>query len=290
MREKTVKIKETKEKLPKDKKLRKKLTLKGILTIIVVAVLIRQFFMGNYENVFTCILTLILFTIPLILDRQLGIDLPKGLEIVILLFIFAAEIQGEISSFYTKFKYWDTMLHTINGFIMAAFGFALVDIFNRSEKFVFKLSPVFLAIIAFCFSMTTGVLWEFFEFAMDTFFQKDMQKDFVVNQINSVLFNPDGLNIITHVPIESLVVNGEDWIKLYGGYIDIGLIDTMKDLFVNFIGAVVFSFIGYFYVKRRGKGKFARQFIPTIKETIPAEEMKQEKQQEKKSKKEQKEK
>ena len=71
---------------------------------------------------------------------------------------------------------------------------------------------------------------------------------------------------MNRVPIKSLIVNGEDFIAKYGGYIDVGLIDTMKDLIVNFIGAVVFSFIGFFYVKTRGKGKIAKQFIPTVKE------------------------
>ena len=78
------------------------------------------------------------------------------------------------------------------------------------------------------------------------------------------MFDPNGMNRVGHVQIESLMVNGEDWIAKYGGYIDIGLIDTMKDLLVNFIGAVVFSVIGFFYVKSRGKGKFASQFIPKV--------------------------
>ena len=30
-------------------------------------------------------------------------------------------------------------------------------------------------------------------------------------------------------------------------YLDVGIMDTMKDLFVNFIGAVVFSVFGYLY-------------------------------------------
>lgn len=244
----------------------RKLTLRGFLTAVVIAVMVRQLFMGNYENVFMGALTLILFAVPLFIDRKLGIDIPPGLEAVVLCFIFAAEILGEVDSFYTKIKHWDTMLHTVNGFLMAAVGFALVDIFNRSDKFAFKLSPFFLAVVAFCFSMTIGVLWEFFEFGMDSLFATDMQKDYIVTQINSVKFNPDGLNIVSRVPIKTLIVNGEDWIARFGGYIDIGLIDTMKDLFVNFIGAVVFSFIGFFYVKSRGKGKIARQFIPTVKD------------------------
>lgn len=248
---------------------KRRLTIRGVLSALVVATLIRQAFVGHFENVFLCVLTLILFCIPLFIDRRLGIDLPPALEGIIYCFIFAAEILGEINSFYTRIPYWDTMLHTINGFLMAAIGFALVDIFNRSEKFTFKLSPLFLAVVAFCFSMTVGVLWEFFEFFMDTRFATDMQKDWIVHTINSVMFQPEGLNIVVHKPIESLIVNGEDWIALYGGYIDIGLIDTMKDLLVNFIGAVCFSIIGFFYVKRRGKGKVARQFIPTVHEIEP---------------------
>ena len=82
--------------------------------------------------------------------------------------------------------------------------------------------------------MTVGVLWEFFEFGMDQFFGTDMQKDFLVSAINSVTLNPDGLNSVVHLPVESLVVNGQDWMQFPGGYIDIGLIDTMKDLMVKF--------------------------------------------------------
>lgn len=254
---KIIKIKENKK---------RRLTIRGILSILVAAVAVRSFLAGNYENLFTCILTLLLFCVPLYIDRRLRIDLPPTLEAIIYLFIFAAEIQGEIGSFYTKYPGWDTMLHTTNGFLMAAIGFALVDIFNRSERFSMKLSPFFLAIVAFCFSMTVGVLWEFFEFGMDWFFHMDMQKDFFVNTINTVALNPDGLNIVEHIPIESLIVNGEDWLSMYGGYLDIGLIDTMKDLFVNFIGAVVFSVIGFLYTKHRESGSFAEKFIPKIRE------------------------
>lgn len=246
------------------KEKKRRLTVRGILSLLVLLSIVRQFFLHNYEGIFVGILTLILFGIPTFIERKTDIDLPPVLEGIIYCFIFAAEILGEIASFYTKIPYWDTMLHTINGFLMAAIGFALVDIFNRSDRFSVKLSPLFLAIVAFCFSMTVGVLWEFFEFAMDTYFGTDMQKDWIVTAINSVKFDPNGLNVVHHIDIDSLVVNGEDWISKYGGYIDIGLIDTMKDLLVNFIGAVVFSIIGFFYVKSRGKGKFASQFIPKV--------------------------
>ena len=245
--------------------IRHKLTLRGILSAIVIAILVRNAFTGNYENVFTCALTLILFCVPIMLDRMLTIDIPRGLDWVVLFLIFDAEILGEMSSFYTRVPHWDTMLHTTTGFLMAAIGFVLVDIFNRADRFMLKLSPVFLALVSFCFSMTIGVFWEFFEFFMDSNFHTDMQKDFIVGHIDSVTFDPNGLNIVEHVKIESLVVNGEDWMALYGGYIDIGLKDTMKDLIVNCIGAAIFSAIGFFYVKNRGEGKFAKQFIPTLK-------------------------
>lgn len=234
------------------------------LRLLVILMMILQIFNRNYENVFLCVLTLVLLLIPSLIQINLKIELPTALEITILVFIFAAEILGEIQSYYIKFPFWDTVLHTINGFLMAAIGFALVDILNRSKKFSIQLSPVFLAIVAFCFSMTIGVIWEFFEYGMDQFFGLDMQKDTVIQGFSSVLLDPTKSNIPVPVQdITEVLVNGRD--LGLGGYPDIGLIDTMNDLFVNFVGAVLFSIIGYFYVKSRGKGKFARRFIPRLK-------------------------
>ena len=234
------------------------------LRLLVILMMILQIFNRNYENVFLCVLTLVLLLIPSLIQINLKIELPTALEITILVFIFAAEILGEIQSYYIKFPFWDTVLHTINGFLMAAIGFALVDILNRSKKFSIQLSPVFLAIVAFCFSMTIGVIWEFFEYGMDQFFGLDMQKDTVIQGFSSVLLDPTKSNIPVPVQdITEVLINGRD--LGLGGYLDIGLIDTMNDLFVNFVGAVLFSIIGYFYVKSRGKGKFARRFIPRLK-------------------------
>ena len=246
------------------------------LRLMVIAVLVAQVFKRNFENVFLCGLTLLLLLVPTFVERKIHVDLPDTLEIIIMLFIFAAEILGEIQAYYITFPYWDTMLHTINGFLCAAIGFALVDILNRSERFSIQLSPLFLAITAFCFSMTIGVLWEFFECAMDQFFLLDMQKDTVVTAISSVMLDPAGGNHPTAIRnITDVIVvtaDGTQHALGLGGYLDIGILDTMKDLFVNFIGAVVFSVIGYFYVKSRGKGRFARRFIPQV---VPMEEMEQ---------------
>lgn len=236
----------------------------SILRALVVVVMILQIFNQNYENVFLCALTLGLLLVPSFIQLELRVELPKTLEIIILLFIFAAEILGEIREFYIKIPLWDTMLHTMNGFLAAAIGFSLVDLLNRSKRYTFQLSPLFMAMVAFCFSMTIGVIWEFFEFGMDYFFDMDMQKDTVIQTIHSVLLNPDGVNVPYTVDnIQDTIVNGQN--LGIEGYLDIGLIDTMKDLFVNFIGAVIFSMFGYFYVKSRGKNKFAESLIPSIK-------------------------
>ncbi|RGC75524.1 hypothetical protein DW667_04620 [Coprococcus sp. AM25-15LB] len=235
------------------------------LRALVILVMILQIFNRNYEGVFYCILTLILLMIPSFIQMELKIELPTTLEIFILIFIFAAEILGEIGSYYTKVANWDTMLHTINGFLAAAIGFSLVDILNRNEKVKVQLSPLFMAVVAFCFSMTIGVMWEFWECGMDLFLGMDMQKDTIVQSISTVMLDPTGGNQVVHIDnIKNTAVNGME--LGLGGYLDIGLIDTMKDLFVNFIGAVVFSIIGFFYVKQRGKGKFANRFIPRIKD------------------------
>jgi hypothetical protein len=239
-----------------------------ILRVLVVLALVAQVFNGNFENVFLCVLTLILFSIPSFIERTVRIDIPDTLEVIILLFIFAAEILGEIQAYYVQFPYWDTMLHTLNGFLCAAIGFSLVDLFNRNERFSLSLSPVFMAIVAFCFSMTIGVLWEFFECIMDSFFLLDMQKDTIVHDISTVMLDPAGGNtpVAIHDITDVIVItaDGAQHPLGLGGYLDIGILDTMKDLFVNFIGAVVFSFIGYFYVKNRGKGWFAKRFIPKV--------------------------
>ena len=252
-------------------------TIYIILRVLVILTMVAQFLNGNFENVFLCILTLVLFTLPTVIERRVRIDLPDTLEIIILLFIFSAEILGEIQAYYTYFHGWDTMLHTLNGFLCAAIGFSLVDLFNRNERFSLSLSPVFMAIVAFCFSMTIGVLWEFFECIMDSFFLLDMQKDTIVHDISTVMLDPTGGNKITAIRgiTDVIVVAGGKEIPLgLGVYLDIGLLDTMKDLFVNFIGAFVFSIIGYFYVKNRGRGRFARRFIPKVlpEEPVQADE------------------
>ena len=239
-----------------------------VLRVIVVAALVLNLLQADYESAFVCGLVLVLFALPPFIEKTLRIDIPTPMEIIILLFIFAAEILGELQSYYIHIPYWDTILHTTNGFICAGFGFSLVDILTRNKQEKFRLSPFYMALVAFCFSMTVGVLWEFFEYAMDTLFLMDMQKDTVIHTLSTVTLDPTASN--QRVVLENITVtavNGKD--LGLGGYLDIGLHDTMMDLVVNFIGAALFSVIGYVYIKRHGRGKagqLAQQFIPKLVE------------------------
>ncbi len=222
-----------------------------VLRAFVIVILIRRLLYHQYEDVLLCLLTLFLLILPQIVQTAFRIDLPSRLEIILFCFAFAAEIMGEVQHFYLHIPFWDSILHTVNGFLCAVCGFSLVEILNNKPSLKFELSPVFMSLVAFCFSMTIGVLWEFFEFGMDQVFLLDMQKDTVIGTIASSFLRPeqDG-GIVVIRGIEDTLVNGES--LGVPGYLDIGLIDTMHDLLVNFIGAAVFSIFGYFYTSRKG--------------------------------------
>ena len=246
------------------------LTVYLVLRFLVLLTMVLQFLNKDYESVLICILTLYLFMLPSILAKRLHVELPDLLQIVILLFIFAAEILGEIREFYVLVPHWDTALHTINGFLFAAIGFCIVNLLNEDKNISMSLSPFYMAVAAFCFSMTIGVLWEFFEWGMDALLYSDMQKDTVVNALSSVTLHPEGKNVpVVLEGIRETVLILEDGSRYtlpVKGYLELGLQDTMKDLLVNLVGAIVFSCFGYFYIKTKGTGKVAKHFIPTMLE------------------------
>lgn len=223
-----------------------------VLRFIVILILIRCILRGDIESAFVCVLVLVIYLLPQFVENRLNIDIPTTLEVIIFVFVFAAEILGELQSYFIKYSNWDTILHTSSGLLCAAVGFSLVDLLNRSDNVKVQLSPGYLAITAFCFSMTIGILWEFIEFSADRLFLLDMQKDTIVNQISSVSLDPTNSNIsITVKGIEDVILvtdSGEQALGL-GGFLDIGLYDTMEDLFVNFVGAVVFSVAAFFECK-----------------------------------------
>ena len=237
--------------------------LYSILRLLVVLIGIRSVLLHNYDVTATCLLVLALFFVPRILEETLKIRIPALFEGIIYCFIFAAEILGELAHFYTQIPIWDTMLHTLNGFLFAAVGFSTVELLNRTNKNV-NLSPLYLTMVAFCFSMTIGVLWEFFECGADIFLGQDMQKDFIVDHFQSVTLDPNHSQEVIHVTdITGTVIqtaSGETF-HIDGGYLDIGILDTMKDLLVNFIGAVVFCSFGFAFLKYGEKRKVANKVV-----------------------------
>lgn len=236
-----------------------------VLRVITVGVAVFSAVRGHWESTGTCLLTLLLMMIPSFIDHRLKISLPTVMEIIMIIFVFVANILGEIAAVYESFPLLDTILHTLNGFVCAGVGFGLIDILNSDARVSINLSPLFVCLFSFCFSMTAGVVWEFFEFGMDMVFATDMQKDAVIHSIHSVLLTGGGKEVTHLQDITDAAVNGSS--LGIGGYLDIGLIDTMKDMIVNFIGAVVFNTLGYFYLKGRGRlSGIVRNFIPVKRE------------------------
>ncbi|MBE6156053.1 MAG: hypothetical protein E7164_04805 [Firmicutes bacterium] len=246
---------------------KKALTVYIIVRTLVIICMINELIQGNYENAFLCIFSLILFLVPSILEKTLKIEFPTVFEGIVYIFIFAAEILGEINNFYNLFYAFDAILHTINGFLCASLGFSLVYILNENIKTI-NLSPLFVSLVAFCFSMTIGVMWEFYEYAVDMSLQRDMQKDEIVNQVNTVLLDETKSNKVIRIKDIKYTIsydeNGNEVMKT-SGYLDVGLHDTMKDLIVNLIGAIIYSIFGYLYIINEDKYELAGKFITTKK-------------------------
>ena len=241
-----------------------------IIRAIIIGIMIRQTFIGEWHNVFLCGLSLLLLFIPFFLRSTFKINFPSVLEIAVFVFVFAAEILGEMANFYGHIPFWDTMLHTVTGFLAASVGFGMIDLLNRHSKRI-NMTPLFVALVSFCFSMTVGVVWEFAEYSIDRFLGFDTQKDTVITSISSVELHPEGKN-------EEVKINGISYTIVYdaegnelamidGGYLDIGLRDTMKDMWVNLLGAAAFSMIGFLYILQRDKYTFAEKFIITPLDT-----------------------
>ena len=187
--------------------------ISNLTRVILILILIRGFVIGDHSQDFLIIITFALTYYPSILSKKFGVYLPKRLQLIITLFIFAAQILGEIGDFYEKISWWDTMLHTISGIVLGLVGFLFVYLLNEKGNINVNLSPKFVIIFAFCFALTMGVFWEFFEFGADRLFGYNMQK---------------------------FRMPGQD-----------GLVDTMNDLIVDAIGAIVACIGGYIYIKRK---------------------------------------
>lgn len=225
----------------------------------VLGILIWKLLCGRYYHAFYCLLAIFIFFIPMFGEKLLRISIPAGLKLIILLFAIAANICGEIFGFYIRLPFWDSVLHIIWGFAAGAVGCGFLQMLNPNGKHDnTRRYAFFSALFCLCFSIATGVLWEFCEFFMDSVFLLDMQKDAYVGAVSSVLLNPQGENSAVKVIIESLVVNGRTW----KGYIDIGLTDTMKDLYVNSGGALLFAVCAAFCPRDKKLWRLLELLIP----------------------------
>ena len=166
-----------------------------------------------------CGLGLAVMLLPGILQRKLKITIPSGMMVAFAVFLFCGIYLGEVHYFYFRIPHWDTMLHTFSGFALGAVGLSLISILNKSESVPVSLSPAFISIFAFCFAVAIGVVWEIYEFTVDSIAGLNMQK--------------------------YLLESGE---ALVGAA---ALADTMKDLIVDALGALAISIAGYVQMKRK---------------------------------------
>lgn len=168
-----------------------------------------------------CLLGLIVMMIPSIIERKKSIDIPDNMEILYFIFLYLAIVLGEVRSFYYIVPHWDTILHAFSGGMLASLGFFLVNIFNKTEKIKYYLSPFFVALFSFCFALTMGAIWEIYEYLVDGLLSLNMQKFMLA----------DGTILIGREAVS----------------------DTMEDLIVDAISALLISAIGYFSLKRKNE-------------------------------------
>jgi len=164
-----------------------------------------------------CLLGIIAMFIPSMAKRRLNLEIPSGMLFLYTIFLYCAIYLGEVKSFYYTVPHWDTILHTFSGGMLGALGFSVVKLLNETEKIPMNLSPVFVAIFAFCFALSLGVLWEIYEFTFDGILGLNMQKFALENGTQLV-----GREALT---------------------------DTMKDLIVDAVGAFVICSIGFVSLK-----------------------------------------
>ncbi len=167
-----------------------------------------------------CILGLVVMIIPSIIERRWSIDIPNYMEVIYFLFLYCAIYLGEVRNFYYLIPYWDTILHAFSGAMLGALGFTVVSMFNEAESMKIQLSPVFVSLFAFCFALAAGAVWEIYEFTFDGLLSLNMQKFAFENGVQLV---------------------GREALR-----------DTMKDLIVDAVSALVIVIIGFFTIKKEG--------------------------------------
>lgn len=168
---------------------------------------------------------------PFFLEKKFRIFIPPEFVLFSIAFVFASLFLGEVHGYYKRYWWWDIALHTGSGFLLGMTGFLLVHVLNETEDIGVHMKPGFVAFFAFLFAVGVGTLWEIFEFIMDSFFAMDMQKEMLGDTS--------------------------------------GLTDTMWDLIVDALGALVITVLGYGYVKTARNESFLERWIHTFIKNNP---------------------
>ena len=166
-----------------------------------------------------CILGIIVINLPSLLAKKLKFDIPPALYIMYILFLYGAIFLGEVRSFYYNVPHWDDVLHFCSSMMTGMFGFMLVAILNQNKRIAVNLSPVFICIFAFSFSVMIGSVWEIYEYTFDGILGLNMQKFRL----------EDGTNLVGHAALR----------------------DTMKDIIVDCCGALLATVLGFISIKNR---------------------------------------
>ncbi|MFP4640087.1 MAG: hypothetical protein ACLFMY_06570 [Guyparkeria sp.] len=202
-----------------------------ILQIVMLAELAFAIWEQQWLIAVMTVFILLLTLAPLVMVKRFEVFIPAEFKLMATLFIFASLFLGEIHGYYTRFWWWDVMLHAASGFLLGIVGFLLVYVLNEKKSIRFHMTAGFVALFAFTFAVAMGALWEIFEFSMDQVFGTNMQKP--------MLADPSGLT------------------------------DTMWDLIVDTVGAAVIAVLGYGYLKVAAGKSFLEQWIAAFLEANP---------------------
>ena len=167
----------------------------------------------------SCILGLIVMWLPSFIHKRFLITVPNFVETLFYIFLYLSIYLGEVRNFYYLVPYWDSILHTFSAAMLASIGFSLVTILNAEFSNRVHLSPLFIALFAFCFALTMGVIWEIYEFTMDYFLKTNMQK------------------FITY---DGTILIGQN-----------ALLDTMKDIILDASSSAVVSVLGFLSLRKK---------------------------------------
>ncbi|GHD51765.1 hypothetical protein SAMN05216429_101381 [Marinobacter persicus] len=198
----------------------------AVLQLILLAEALLALWSQKWFIAFLTGMIIVITFFPVLFERRFRIHIPPELQLAAIGFVFASLFLGEVHGYYTRFWWWDILLHTSSGFLLGILGFLLVHIMNETEKLQLHMKAGFVAFFAFLFALGVGALWEIFEFTMDSLFGMNMQKP--------MLGDPSGLT------------------------------DTMWDLIVDALGALIVSFLGWRYLKDPERKSFLERWIDSF--------------------------